>query len=146
MEFKTEAQKACYQKVFRWMKQLFGTAFTSAREDTPLISVRIGSASAGAYVAPWGDNDTTINVRSWVVTGAEQTPELMKYLLTENNDMRFGAFGMDGEGDIFFDHTIIGSTCSKNELKASVVAVINVADEYDDKIIAKWGGQRFMDR
>jgi hypothetical protein len=60
--------------------------------------------------------------------------------------MRFGAFGIDSEGDIFFEHTIIGTKCSIDELRASVVAVINAADEYDDKIMAQYGGRRYIDR
>jgi hypothetical protein len=87
-----------------------------------------------------------INVRSWVVTGAERTPEMLDFLLRENFKMRFGAFGMDADGDIVFEHTIAGSTCDKNELKASMLAVLHTADDYDDKIVGRWGGQRSMDR
>lgn len=72
--------------------------------------------------------------------------ELMKFLLRENDRMRFGAYGLDEDEDIFFEHTIVGSTCDKEELKASVVAVVMTADDADDKIIAKWGGQRAVDR
>lgn len=145
MEFQTEAQKECYEKVLPWLKEMFGV-FVMVREDAPVVGLMIGSALASIGISPWGNDDSTIAVRAYVVTGVEMTQDLMAYLLHENDRMRFGAFGVDKDDDIFFCHTIVGSTCDKEELKASVMAVVMTADEQDDKIIAKWGGQRAVDR
>lgn len=145
MEFKTSAQKACYEKIVPWAKELFGE-FAQAREDAPVFGVMAGSAMVQVAVLPWGDDDATITARAYVVSGAELTPDLMHYLLRKNDDVRFGAFGVDNDGDIFFEHTIVGSTCDKEELKASVMAVVLTADKYDDEIVARWGGQRALDR
>jgi hypothetical protein len=145
MEFRTQAQKACYEKIAPWMKELFGE-FAFARDDAPVISVVVGSAVAQTAVFPWGEDDATICTRAYVVTGAELTPDLMHYLLRKNADMRFGAFGVDDDGDIVFEHTIVGSTCDKEELRASVMAVVLTADQFDDEIVARWGGQRALDR
>lgn len=145
MEFRTAAQKACYEKITPWMKELFGE-FVMFRNDAPAMAVVIGSAVAQVGVIPWGNDDTTINTRAYVVTGAEATPELMHFLLRENDNMRFGAFGLDNDDDVFFEHAIVGSACDKSELKASVMAVVVTADQYDDKIVARWGGQRALDR
>ena len=145
MEFQTTAHKNCYEKVAKWMRELFGE-FAMAREDAPLIAVVIGSAVAQAGVYPWGNDDSTITTRAYVVTGTELTPDLMHFLLRQNADMRFGAFGVDNDNDIFFEHTIVGSSCDKNELKASVLAVVTTADRFDDQIVARWGGQRALDR
>jgi hypothetical protein len=60
--------------------------------------------------------------------------------------MIFGAFGLDVNGDIIFEHSIVGSTCDKKELESSVRAVLEIADKYDDKIVAEWGGMRALDR
>jgi len=145
MQFETPAQQACYEKVAPWMKELFGE-FAHFRKDVPAIGVFIGSAFAQVVVFPWGEDDATITTRAYVVTGAELTPDLLHYLLRENADMRFGAFGVDDDGDIFFEHTIVGSTCDKEELKASVMGVVMTADRYDDEIVARWGGQRALDQ
>ncbi len=145
MEFKTQAQKACYEKVVAWMKELFG-AFALPREDAPAVAVLSGSAIAQTVVLPWGEDDAVICTRAYVVMGAELTPDLMHFLLRENADMRFGAFGVDDDNDIFFEHSIVGSTADKNELKASVMAVLRTADEYDDLIVSRWGGKRALDR
>ena len=145
MEFRSAAQKACYEKIVPWMKELFGE-FVMLRTDAPAMAVVIGSAVAQVGVIPWGNDDATINTRAYVVTGAEATSELMHFLLRETDNMRFGGFGLDSDDDVFFEHAIVGSTCDKPELKASVMAVVVTADQYDDKIIARWGGQRALDR
>jgi len=145
MEFKTASQQACYEKVLPWMKEIFGD-FATPREDMPIITVYVGSAIAQVGVFSWGENDATVTSRAYVVTGADLTPDLMKYLLNETADMRFGGFGLDNDGDILFQHAIVGSRADKEELRASVMAVIITADEYDDKIVARWGGQRALDR
>ena len=145
MEFRSEAQKACYEKVAAMMKELFGE-FAVPRGDSPMIGVMLGSALAQTGVYAWGEDDAVVCTRAWVVQEAELTPELMKWLLLKNNTMRFGAFGVDDEDDIFFEHSVVGSTCDKNELKASVMAVATVADQYDDEIVSRWGGQRAVDK
>lgn len=144
MQFQTSAQEACYDKIALWIKELFGK-FPCARQDIPGLGLFMGSALVEVLVFPWRD-DAIINTRSYVVTGIELSPELLRFLLEENTKMLFGAFGIDGNGDIVFEHTIVGSTCDKKELQASVNAVLEVADEYDDKIVEKWGGQRALDR
>lgn len=145
MEFQSDAQKEVYEKIKPWMKEIFGE-FASENENAPTFGIMIGSAYAQTGVYPWGKDDATITTRSYVVTGAELTADLMLYLLMENDRVRFGAFGVDAEKDIFFEHTIVGSTCDREELKASVKAVIMTADDSDDRIVAKWGGQTARDR
>jgi len=145
MEFRTEPQKACYEKIAPWISEVFGE-FVMAHEDRPVFGVHIGSALTIVSVDPWGDDDAVITTRSYVVTQIELTPDLLRFLLEQNDRMRFGAFGIDGDGDVFFEHAIVGSSCDKNELKASTIAVAVTADKYDDEIRSRWGGQRAVDR
>ncbi len=145
MEFETEAQKACYEKVGPWVRELFGK-LASRRDDRPVIRILQGSAYAQVGVFAWGESDAIITTRAYVVSGAMLTPEMMYYLLRENEGMPFGAFGVDKDGDILFEHSIVGSTCDKKELEASVIAVLRTADEYDDQIVERWGGRRALDQ
>lgn len=145
MEFETEAQKACFEKVAPWIAELFGGSVLR-NPDRPVLGVLEGSAFAQVGVFPWGAGDATITTRAWVVTDIELGEELLLFLLRENGGMHFGAFGVDDEGDIFFEHSIVGSTCDRKELESSVVAVLRTADEYDDRIVARWGGRRSLDQ
>jgi hypothetical protein len=143
--FETEAHKEYYEKVRGYMKELFGEMF-EAREDAPVFITKMGSAVAHIAVIPWGENDAVVSVRAYLVTDVELTPELMEFLLKENPSFRFGAFGIDPDGDILFEHTIVGSTCDKNELKASILSVLMTADDYDDLIVQRFGGMRMLDK
>lgn len=146
MEFKTEAQKACYEKVFGYLKEMFGEAVI-ARENQPIfMTMPYGSAIAYIIVSEWGTDDASIGVRAYVVHGAEMAADLLHHLLRENDNMRFGAFGIDADNDIFFEHSIVGSTCDKNELKTSILAVLTTADHHDDLIRNRWGGETALER
>jgi hypothetical protein len=145
MEFQSQSQKECYEKVAPWIKELFGS-FSMARENAPAFAVIVGSALAQIGVSAWGETDATITTRSYLVTDAELSPDLMLFLLRENDRMRFGAFGVDAENDIFFEHTILGASADMAELRSSVMAVVITADQYDDKIIERWGGTRMLER
>ncbi len=145
MNFQTEAQRNCYEQVAGWMRASFGK-FPCARQDFPGLGLFMNSALVEVLVYPWEDDDATINVRSYVVTGANLSEDLLRFLLQENTDMRFGAFGVDNDGNILFEYTTLGSACSQKELETAVKAVLSVADDYDDAIVEKWGGQRALDR
>lgn len=145
MRFETDAQKQTYEKILPLMREMFGE-FAGQRPEVPEFGVLVGSAFAQTAIYPFGEEESVISTRAYVVTGAELTADLMHFLLRENDRMTFGAFGIDEEGDIFFEHSILGSTCDPGELKSSVSSVVLIADEYDDLIVDKWGGQRAIDR
>ena len=45
-----------------------------------------------------------------------------------------------------FEHSLVGESCDRLELNHSVTTVIRIADNYDDEIVVRWGGQRALDR
>jgi hypothetical protein len=144
MDFQHETHERIYKQVGQLLKDMFGE-MVHTRTEFPSYVVPMGSTYANVNVYPWGDNDATVNVRAWVVMGAEITHDLMMFLLRQNDDFRFGAFGLDKDSDIFFEYSIVGSTMDKEELKAAVMAVVGTADRFDDEIQRKWGGRRSMD-
>ena len=143
-EFRTEVQRTCYEKVAGYGKELFGELFKPGKEP-PTFFLRFGSSSVGVSVIDWGDNNAVIDVWSWVVTKVGMSDDLMGYLLRENYKKRFGAFRLNENNDIHYSHKIAGASCDKYELKASMMAVAIAADEYDDEIKARWGGERWVD-
>lgn len=144
MEFQTQAQKDCHARVARWMDKLF-SQIPWEQLDEPGFGLFMGSAWVEVRVYPWQE-DSVVNIRSTVVSGAKMATDLQTFLLRENAEMRFGAFSVNDAGDILFEHTIVGSTCDANELEASVLAVLAAADDYDDKIVERWGGKRALDQ
>ena len=144
MEFQSEAQAQCYYKFAAWMSELFGHIPWEPL-DEPGFGLFMGSAWVEVHIYPWNE-DAVINIRSTVATGTSLSPDLLNYLLRENAVLRFGAFSVSQQGDVLFEHTIVGSTCDPKELETSVIAVLKTADDYDDPIVARWGGTRALDR
>jgi len=124
------------------MRSIFGEQAEHV-DGSPAFCVRKGTAEVMVRVLPWNE-DSLIIARAYIASCIELTPDLMRYLLAKNNDIVFGAFGVDGDGSIFLEHSIVGSTCNKTELEASVLSVLTVADEYDEEILSRWGGQQML--
>jgi hypothetical protein len=144
MDFHNAVQEKHYTKVSSWMRPLFGD-IPWEKLDEPGFGLFMGSAWVEVRILPWKD-DTVVNVRSTVVSDVTLTMDLLNYLLRENHEMQFGAFSVSNVGDILFEHTIVGSTIDKKELEASVIAVLEIADKYDDEIVMRWGGKRALDK
>jgi len=143
VQFESPPQRACYTKIFPWMDELFGESL-QIHPDRPEFALTVGSALAQTLVLPF-QSDAVIATRAYVVRGVPATLEFFRYLLEQNDRMTFGAFGIDPEGDVFLEHSIIGSTCDQPELEASILAVALLADHYDDEIANRWGGRRASD-
>ena len=141
IEFKTAAQEKCYRRVVEYVRELFGED-ARADDERPSFSLTNGSATIRISVYPWGTNDSYITVGAWVILGVKMVPSLMLFLLRENYQVACGGFGIDKEDDIFFEHSIVGSTCDQAELSNSVAAVGVYADKYDDEIQRLWGGKK----
>lgn len=143
MQFRNRQQEQAYKQVSVWVRELFGE-MAQPKENAPVFTMIFGSAAVHIQVLPWNDT-AIINFRSNVVMGPEKDEELLHWLLRENWDMRFGTFGLDKDGDVFFDYTVPFTGCSKQSLKDYVMAVVITADRYDDKIVARWGGRKYID-
>ena len=68
-------------------------------------------------------------------------------LLEMNALLRFGAFAYVPAGDvIIFSHTLLGgATLDAEELNTTIRDVAIIADEYDDRIAARYGGQTMQE-
>jgi len=145
VEFETVAQRAGYERCLGIAKQVFGESI-SITEDRPGFCFVAGSTMVTALVVPCGNDGSTLQAYAPVVTGAEMNLELAMFLLHENDDMRFGAFSVSEDGTIYYNYNVVAGTVDKEELKAAILGVVGVADDYDDRIVAKWGGQTVKDR
>lgn len=144
MEFATTTQKEVYEQVGEHMRGLFGEEVW-ANPNSPTYSIRFGSTVVYVFVNNWLEDNAAVNVYSYVVKGAEIRQDLLLYLLQQNDQYRYGAFGLDSNNTIVFRFTVPGKPLDKATLKAAVNAVRFTADDQDDKIVARWGGQRAFD-
>ena len=91
------------------------------------------------------DKETIIICSANVVRKAEINNEVMHFLLRKNAQIQFGAFGLLFDGTIVFSHSITGSNLDENELMTTLTSVAQMADYYDDVIVAMAGGKRGKD-
>lgn len=137
--FESKAHQKAFEKVGKYLKRSFGGTFVP-RPDVPSYVGTGGSALVEVWVYPWAD-DAVVNVRSCCVMDMGQIPQdCLRYLLDQNFGFVFGAFSLDKDGDINFEHTLLASKLDPKELEASVKAVQVTADKYDDEITKRWGG------
>ena len=115
--------------------------------DDSLYVIKQGSAYVMITVVPWGENRAMVRCTSQLVKGVDIDGPLAAQLLELNAHLRFGAFGWDPTDKIVvFTHTILGgTTLDPEELTATLRDVALVADDYDDKLMKKYGGQRMID-
>jgi hypothetical protein len=116
-----------------------------------LYVVKQGSTYVMINVLPTGRENPTdkavVRVLAQVVSGVRPEASLFRQLLILNGTLRFGAFAYVPDGDlVIFCHTILGGTeMDPREIVATVHDVALVADDYDDRIVARYGGQRMQD-
>jgi len=119
----------------------------------PRFHVYYGSAQVDIEVSNWAfhpwnaEQDMAIVTASSCVTqGSTISPELTQYLLRENRQMRFGGFQLDEACNIWFSHSILGGDhMDLTELQSCILAVVTIADHYDDALVEGFGGKRAID-
>lgn len=141
MQFAHDHHRQTYDNVAEYLQELFEDLL----EEDGHFYVQYGSTVLEISVEPYGPEDSTVAVMSYCVQGADIDDELKDGLLALNHDLPFGAFSIVGE-DIFFSYTLFGRTLERSNLLGALAAVAEIADQYDDKIVAKYGGQRALDR
>jgi hypothetical protein len=134
------------------IEKTLGKSTAYRKVDDRLYVVKQGSSYVMISVVPSGPKDkpderALVRVMAQVVSGVRPEAPLMRQLLILNGQLRFGAFAFVPEGSlIMFGHSILGGdSMDVKELLATVHDVALVADEYDDRIVARYGGARMQD-
>jgi hypothetical protein len=69
----------------------------------------------------------------------------MQELLRLNSEVPLGAFSMCGR-DIFYSHAFLGRRLRPEQLIASLDSVASISDLYDERLVAKYGGETALER
>jgi hypothetical protein len=134
------------------IEKILGKSPAFRKVDDHLYVVKQGSSYVMISVVPSGHKSKVneralVRVVAQVVAGVKPEPSLFRQLLILNGQLRFGSFAYVPEGSlIMFGHSILGGdSMDPKELIATVHDVALVADEYDDRIVARYGGARMQD-
>ncbi|MDX1503857.1 MAG: hypothetical protein R3325_15980 [Thermoanaerobaculia bacterium] len=143
MEFEHEHHRETHGRVHQFLGELFEEPFLDS--ETGHFYVGYGSTVLEIAVEPYGPEETTIEVTAYCVQGVDPTEELLLGLLELNHEKPVGSFSLIGR-DIFFSHALFGRALDRNNLLGAIAAVASVSDDYDDRIVARYGGQTALDR
>jgi hypothetical protein len=136
------AVQAASQKI---EKMLGGSAAYRKVEDG-LYAVKQGSSMIMIKVHPWKDR-ALVRLVAQLVKGVTMECMLAVELLQLNAVLRFGAFAFVPEGQaIVLCHTLVDRDLGDHEeFTETIRDFAFVADEYDDRIAARYGGQTMED-
>ena len=120
---------------------------TYRKVDERLYVIKQGSSYVMINIVAIDNDRAQVRCVAQLVRGVRMDGDLAVQLLHLNAQLRFGAFSFDPVDDlVLFSHSILGGpTLDKDELMITLTDVALVADEWDDKIIQKYGGQTMRD-
>jgi hypothetical protein len=90
-------------------------------------------------IEPYEEDDAVIEVLAFCVQDVEPSPEMATELLRLNSIVPLGAFSMVGR-DVFYSHSFLGRRMPPEQFIASLDSVASISDEYDEQLVAKYGG------
>lgn len=136
-----------YQQTFDKLREYLGELFEDVFHDpeNDHFYVRYGTTVLEISVEPYGTEETIVIIMSYCVQGVEVEESLLVGLLQLNHQITCGSFSLVGT-DIFFAHSLFGQSLEPRDLLRAITAVAEVADDYDDRIVARYGGQTALER
>ncbi|MFZ2491082.1 MAG: YbjN domain-containing protein [Thermoanaerobaculia bacterium] len=142
-KFHTECQEEVYRQVKSHLDELVDEHFDDAGHCD--FYLKYGSTVLEISIEPFEEDDAVIEVLAFCVQGVEQTYELMQELLRLNSEVPLGAFSMV-DRDIFYSHSFLGRRMRPEQFIASLDAVASIADLYDERLVAAYGGETALER
>ncbi len=143
MEFTNAVQKETHERLNEYLPELFEEPYFD--EDKGHFYVSYGSTVIEISNDPYGPDEAVVTIMAYCVQGAEVDDELLTGLLGLNHELSFGAFSISGR-DVFFSYSLFGRTLERSNLLNAVATVSTVSDDYDDRIVAQYGGQTALQR
>lgn len=115
--------------------------------DDALYVIKQGSTLVMVNVLPWHGSHAIVRLAAQLVKGVSMEVPLALELLEMNAVLRFGAFAYVPAGDvILLCHTMVDRELTdEDEFMGTIRDFAVVADDYDDRIAARFGGQTMRD-
>ena len=141
--FHTQCQEEVYRQVKSYLDELVDEHFDDASHCD--FYLKYGSTVLEISIDPYEEDDAVIEILAFCVQGVEPSFELMQELLRVNSEVPLGAFSLVGSS-IFFSHSFLGRRLVGEQLIASLESVATISDEWDEKLVARYGGETALER
>jgi hypothetical protein len=141
-QFHTQCQEEVYRQVKSYLDELVDEHFDDA--DHCDFYLKYGSTVLEISIDPYEEDDAVVEILAFCVQGVETSFELQQELLLLNAQVPLGAFSVV-EGDVFYSHSFLGRRLRPEQLIASLDAVASITDLYDEKLVARYGGETALE-
>ena len=141
-QFHTRCQEEVYRQVKSYLDELVDEHFDDAEHCD--FYLKYGTTVLEISIHPFQEDDAVIEVLAFCVQGVDPSFDMMQELLRFNSEVPLGAFSMVGH-DIFYSHAFLGRRMPPEQFIASLDSVASISDEYDDRLVAKYGGETAVD-
>lgn len=142
-QFHSRCQEEVYRQIKSYLDELVDEHFDDAEHCD--FYLKYGSTVLEISIDPYEEDDAVIEVLAFCVQGVEPSFELTRELLKLNAEVPLGAFSMVGT-DIFYSHSFLGRRLRPEQLIASLDSVASISDEYDEHLVARYGGETALER
>jgi hypothetical protein len=142
-QFHSQCQEEVYRQVKAYLDELVDEHFDDAEHCD--FYLKYGSTVLEISIGPYEEDDAVVEVLAFCVQGVEPSFELMQELLKLNSEVPLGAFSMVGN-DIFYAHSFLGRRLRPEQLIASLDSVASIADDYDEHLVKRYGGETALER
>ena len=143
MEFEHDAHQSVHKKVGQILDELFEEPYQDP--DDGHFYVTYGSTVLEISVDAYGPEEAIVRLVAYCVQGVEVSENLERGLLETNLDLSVGAFALI-DRDVFLCYSLIGKSIDNRSLLDAIAGVATTSDEYDDKIVARFGGKTALER
>lgn len=141
--FEHSIQEETFGKVKEYLDEFFEEPYHDPENDH--FYVRYGTTVLEISVEPFGPEEAMVTIMSYCVQDVEVEDDLLLGLLELNHQLLCGSFSVVGN-DIFFAHSLFGSSLEPRDLLRAINSVATLADDYDDRIVARYGGQTALEK
>jgi hypothetical protein len=141
--FHTQCQEEVYRQVKSHLDELVDEHFDDSEHCD--FYLKYGSTVLEISIEPYQEDDAVVEVLAFCVQGVEPSFELMQELLRLNSEVPLGAFSMVAK-DIFYSHSFLGRRLRPEQLIASLDSVASIADDYDEDLVSRFGGETALER
>ncbi|HYN02132.1 MAG TPA: YbjN domain-containing protein [Vicinamibacteria bacterium] len=124
--FASEGHRSTWEKVATCAGRLFRNSVSLASR-APLLFVRRRSLTTTIMVRPVEIHSSLVDVASVLARGVVATPALMRWLLAQNRELRFGMLSLSEDGEVGLSHSLVGDSLSDGELQVVLPAFVESA-------------------
>ena len=143
MEFEHAIHRETFERVEEYVDDLIDEPYFD--DESGHFYGRYGSTVLEIGVEPYGPAEAVVRITAYCAQGVDVDDSLKDGLLELNHTLPVGAFSLVGD-DVFLAYSLFGRSLEPRSFLGAVAAVATVADDYDDRIVAEYGGETALER